>query len=178
MKSRHQKVLDQIAEREAESGYTEEQLATCDKFLHPNGACYAYVQAPAVFAQEVIPEGIHWSSVPVMETVEEEYPSLDEDGNPVTLTRSVEQAKLDDDGNPITRQKTLVEYVDCPEGLDEEAGTFSFPLCAIQAPHYRKRPVNRADILDWIGFFEPYGVTADDLLTREEWVARQPVAVL
>jgi len=117
----------------------------------------AYAVCEPALLNEIIPEGIQWSSVVVTPA---EY---DEEGNETAPA--------------VTRQKSLKEFVGLDAGKAHwflEDGQVMFKLSAIEYAVGRKNALTEQDIQDWLTYLSLYGVIESDLYTEEEAKAMMP----
>ena len=109
---------------------------------------YKFARVPTESMETLIPEGVPYSTIPTGEVVGDES---------------------------VTRQKTLREFIFSHMTRDMEDGTTVFLLACRTHSTYRMKGVDENDIIDWLGFLAPYGITEADLLSLEEYKALFPI---
>lgn len=122
-----------------------------DKYLHTNGAYYAFVDCPETLLDTLIPEEAKWSDVPTGEVTE------------------------DDEGNTtnVTRQKTVREFV-IRTFPSQTEGNVVFALAAMEADCYRRKSVTAEDLAEWDMYLAASGHDETKWMTLVEFKASLP----
>tara|TARA_R100000234_G_scaffold29303_1_gene16943 strand:- start:254 stop:664 length:411 start_codon:yes stop_codon:yes gene_type:complete len=111
-----------------------------DKFLHRNGMPYAYIEVPASFLAEELPEDANWSAI---------Y-TYDDQGEVTSST-----------------QKTIEQYcLAITKSLDETKAVIR--LSALKDYRYRIEPMTYDDLQDWETWLDTKSYTIDTWLTISE----------